>query len=91
MLTDFGELRDDDIDSDGNSTGRVNDEWVMPDLYRAPEVLLKIPWTFQIDMWSVGVMVASNLNPPTPAYLPTKYCIERAKLTRRYGCRHSSS
>ncbi|KAL4783369.1 protein kinase [Aspergillus varians] len=48
MLTDFGEVRDDD--------GRINQDWIMAYLYRAPEVLLQIPWTFQVDMWSVGVM-----------------------------------
>ncbi|KAB8223343.1 kinase-like domain-containing protein [Aspergillus novoparasiticus] len=47
ILTDFGQLRDDD--------GRINRDWIMPDLYRAPEVFLQIPWTFQVDMWSVGV------------------------------------
>ncbi|KAH8429436.1 uncharacterized protein LDX57_007099 [Aspergillus melleus] len=53
VLTDFGHLRDDD--------GRINQDWIMPDLYRAPEVLLQIPWTFQVDMWSVGVMTLELL------------------------------
>ncbi|RAL14906.1 kinase-like protein [Aspergillus homomorphus CBS 101889] len=55
MLTDFGEMRE------GDSDGRVNDEWIMPDLYRAPEVLLQIPWTFQVEMWSVGGMTLELL------------------------------
>ncbi|KAE8320134.1 kinase-like domain-containing protein [Aspergillus transmontanensis] len=54
MLTDFGQLRDDD--------GRINQDWIMPDLYRAPEALLQIPWTFQVDMWSVGVMGSEGKN-----------------------------
>lgn len=30
---------------------------VMPDLYRAPEIVLGIPWNEKIDIWSVGLMV----------------------------------
>ncbi|KAE9376111.1 putative CDK4/6 [Stipitochalara longipes BDJ] len=30
---------------------------VMPDLYRAPEIVLGIPWDEKIDIWSVGLMV----------------------------------
>ena len=30
---------------------------VLPDLYRAPEILLYIPWTEKIDIWSLGLMV----------------------------------
>lgn len=29
----------------------------MPDLYRAPEMLLGLPWSFPVDVWSIGVMV----------------------------------
>ncbi|KAL2813075.1 kinase-like domain-containing protein [Aspergillus cavernicola] len=54
IISDSGApLRDDD--------GRINQDWIMPDLYRAPEVLLQIPWTFQVDMWSVGVMTLELL------------------------------
>ena len=31
---------------------------VMPDLYRAPEIVLGIPWDEKIDIWSVGLMVS---------------------------------
>ena len=30
---------------------------VMPDLYRAPEIVLGIPWNEKIDIWAVGLMV----------------------------------
>ena len=30
---------------------------VMPDLYRAPEVILYIPWKEKIDIWGLGLMV----------------------------------
>ncbi|ATY59030.1 serine threonine [Cordyceps militaris] len=30
---------------------------VMPDLYRAPEIILKVPWDEKIDIWALGLMV----------------------------------
>jgi serine/threonine protein kinase len=32
-------------------------EEVMPDLYRAPEIILGIAWDNKIDIWSFGLMV----------------------------------
>lgn len=32
-------------------------EDVQPDIYRAPEVILEAPWSYQIDIWSTGCMV----------------------------------
>lgn len=52
MLTDFGQLREDD--------DCINQDWIMTDSYQAPEVLLQIPWTFQLDMRFVGVMVSDS-------------------------------
>ena len=49
ILTDFGKMRFADP---------VNKGWCMPDLYRAPEVLLKLPWDYPVDLWSVGIMVS---------------------------------
>jgi len=34
---------------------------VMPDLYRAPEIVLGIPWNEKIDIWSVGLLVREEL------------------------------
>lgn len=34
-----------------------HDEDVQPDLYRAPEVCLIVPWSYSIDIWSVGCLV----------------------------------
>ena len=34
---------------------------VMPDLYRAPEIVLGISWNEKIDIWSVGLMVSTIL------------------------------
>jgi serine/threonine-protein kinase SRPK3 len=50
ILTDLGQMR---LAEPGNR------DWWMSDLYRAPEVLLKLPWGFPVDVWSVGVMVSS--------------------------------
>jgi serine/threonine-protein kinase SRPK3 len=33
---------------------------VMPDLYRAPELVLHAPWDEKIDIWSLGLMVSDN-------------------------------
>ena len=33
----------------------------MPDLYRAPEIVLGIPWDEKIDIWSVGLMVSETM------------------------------
>ncbi|GBF65334.1 dual specificity protein kinase [Trichophyton mentagrophytes] len=50
VLTDFGQMRFVGAD------GEFNDWW-MPDLYRAPEILLQLPWSCPVDMWSVGIMI----------------------------------
>jgi hypothetical protein len=36
---------------------QLNARDVQPDLYRAPEMILEIPWSYQIDIWNVGCMV----------------------------------
>ncbi|KAK4987165.1 hypothetical protein LTR66_007669 [Elasticomyces elasticus] len=52
VLTDFGQMR---------LAEPINKDWWMPDLYRAPEVLLGLPWGFPVDVWSVGVMTLELL------------------------------
>lgn len=32
-------------------------EDVQPNIYRAPEVILEVPWMYSIDIWNVGCMV----------------------------------
>lgn len=50
MLCDFGEARH----------GRESyDNDIQPYTYRAPEVILDVPWNSQVDIWSVAVMVSS--------------------------------
>lgn len=54
VLCDFGEARF------GKET--YNDD-IQPYVYRAPEIILDIPWTYSVDIWNVGVMVSvSNAN-----------------------------
>ncbi|KAL4787454.1 kinase-like domain-containing protein [Aspergillus varians] len=32
-------------------------EDVQPNIYRAPEVILEVPWSYSIDIWNVGCMI----------------------------------
>ena len=54
ILTDFGQMR---------FAEPINSGWCMPDLYRAPEVLLQLPWDYPVDLWSVGIMVSMCVSP----------------------------
>ncbi|KAJ5953482.1 kinase-like protein [Penicillium verhagenii] len=53
ILTDYGQMR--------LVEGCLNQDWWMSDLYRAPEVLLHLPWGFPADIWSIGVMMIHTL------------------------------
>lgn len=37
-----------------------HEEDVQPDVYRSPEVILKVPWSYEIDIWNAGCMVGNN-------------------------------
>lgn len=50
ILTDLGEAR-------LRTDPRVG--IIMPYQYRAPEVLLEIPWDEKVDIWSIGMIVKS--------------------------------
>ncbi|SMR63713.1 unnamed protein product [Zymoseptoria tritici ST99CH_1A5] len=54
VLTDFGSARF--LDAAATTRG-----WCMPDTYRAPEVLMSLPWGHGVDIWSIGVMVLELL------------------------------
>lgn len=58
ILTDFGNAQ---LDSPDN----IDD--CQPWQYRAPEVILGIPWSYEIDIWNVGVLV--RVYPPSNSYL----------------------
>lgn len=49
---------------------------VMPDLYRAPEILLGIPWDEKIDIWSVGLLVGGLFS---SFQSPTKFTNRRSR------------
>jgi serine/threonine protein kinase len=40
---------------------QTNTKDVQPNLYRAPEVILQVPWSYEIDIWNVGCMVGMPL------------------------------
>jgi serine/threonine-protein kinase SRPK3 len=52
IVTDFGDARV----GAGPFIGEV-----LPDLYRAPEIVLAIPWDDKIDIWALGLMVRTLL------------------------------
>jgi serine/threonine protein kinase len=49
-ITDFGAAR-------FGEPGEMHTGDVMPNIYRAPEVILGMKWDSKVDMWSVGLMV----------------------------------
>jgi len=55
-LCDFGEAR----------IGSQHEGIAMPVQYRAPEIILGMPWGHLVDMWSVGLLVCP---PPPVLYL----------------------
>ncbi|KAF9073510.1 putative CDK4/6 [Rhodocollybia butyracea] len=50
VLCDFGEAR-------FGATNAMYTDDIQPYVYRAPEVILDIPWTYSADIWNVGVMI----------------------------------
>ncbi|KAG6902621.1 hypothetical protein C0995_014227 [Termitomyces sp. Mi166 len=52
VLCDFGEAR----------TGeKLYGEFIQPNVYRAPEIFLKLPWSMPVDIWNFGCMMWSFL------------------------------
>lgn len=50
-LSDFGLAR---------FEGGNSDDDIQPEIYRAPEVLLDMDWSYSVDIWNIGVMVATS-------------------------------
>lgn len=48
VLCDFGSAVLGDVE---------HQEDVQPAIYRAPEVILEAPWSYEIDIWNAGCMV----------------------------------
>jgi serine/threonine-protein kinase SRPK3 len=51
VLCDFGEARLGEYDNMAD---------IQPYQYRAPEVILDIPWDEKVDIWNVGTMVSTT-------------------------------
>lgn len=51
VLCDFGEARFGEYDNIAD---------IQPYQYRAPEVILDIPWDEKVDIWNIGVMVSAT-------------------------------
>jgi non-specific serine/threonine protein kinase len=49
LLTDFGEARMGD---------KTNNNNIMPNVYRAPEVMLRSSWGYKVDIWNVAMVVS---------------------------------
>ncbi|OGM47862.1 protein kinase domain protein [Aspergillus bombycis] len=47
VLCDLGEAR----------IGSFHEGDIQPDIYKAPEVLFDMPWSFSADIWNVGAMI----------------------------------
>ncbi|CAG8890463.1 unnamed protein product [Penicillium egyptiacum] len=56
LLTDFGEARLGDKEH--------NDD-IMPNVYRAPEVILKSNWSYKVDIWNVAMVAWDIVSPRT--------------------------
>ena len=37
-----------------------NTDLIMPDVYRAPEVILGLPWSFAVDVWGFAMTVRDS-------------------------------
>lgn len=33
-------------------------DWIMPNVYRAPEVILGLPWSYPVDIWGFAMVVS---------------------------------
>lgn len=51
LLADFGEARLGDKEH--------NDD-IMPNVYRAPEVILRSSWGYKVDIWNVAMVVSGD-------------------------------
>ena len=52
ILCDLGQAR----------IGSVHRGDIQPEIYKAPEVLFEMEWSYSVDIWNVGVMVSKHVN-----------------------------
>lgn len=53
---DFGRIILSDFGTVVNGELKRNHD-AQPDIYRSPEVMLKTPWSYPVDIWNVGAMI----------------------------------
>ena len=46
--------------------GIEHTEDVQPDIYRAPEVILEVPWSYEIDIWNAACVVSAGSTTRNP-------------------------
>ncbi|KAJ5239206.1 kinase-like domain-containing protein [Penicillium chermesinum] len=56
VLADFGEARFGD---------KEHDDDIMPNVYRAPEVILRSSWDYKVDIWNVAMVAWDIISPRT--------------------------
>lgn len=44
--------------SEGRFGGQVHTDRIMPNVYRAPEVILGLPWGYEVDVWGFAMVVS---------------------------------
>ncbi|GAD92996.1 protein kinase domain protein [Paecilomyces variotii No. 5] len=77
-------------DFDSAMLGHVEHlEDIQPNVYRAPEVILEVPWTYSVDIWDVGCMIwdvfeggplFTGLDPKSQTYRSQAHLAEIIKL-----------
>ncbi|CAG8325404.1 unnamed protein product [Penicillium nalgiovense] len=66
-------------------------EDIQPDIYRAPEVILQVPWSYSVDIWNVGCVVwnlyegGSLFSGQDPEYQTYRSRAHLAEITRLLG------
>lgn len=58
-------------------------EDVQPDIYRAPEVILEAPWSYQADVWNAGCMVRTRHEHGTSQVQELIYVLPRSGTSLR--------
>lgn len=75
VLCDFGSAVPGDI---------KHTEDIQPNIYRAPEVIMEVPWTYSVDIWNVGCMVRELVFHKTGKTFLKPYIIDLGHLRRGF-------
>lgn len=58
-------------------------EDIQPDIYRAPEVILQVPWSYEVDIWNTGCMASGSSSMPIQTSL--MFIVRRSGTFSRVG------